>query len=457
MRRLFLLVPFVLAACAQDIGIAPKDSDVPVPADTDVALPALQPDIEVTPSSLSFGSLPPHCAADDQEVTVANVGEAPLNVTSLALDGAGNSAFTLNKAGPFHIAPGESIKFKVGFEAGDYVVYDKVKVVVASNDPDEKTVKVGVAGEGANAAFKDELFIQESASAVDVLWIIDNSGSMSDTIRQLGNAMNTFINSFVNLGMDYQIAVVTTDMANPAESGHFMGPIIKSSTFAPADAVNEFRAQTSQGFSGSPDEMGLSASMAALSAPLSTGSNAGLIRSNATLAVVVISDEEDSSDYGPPTYPNDFPTNPAPYITWLKSLKSNPDDVTFSGMVGPKSGSCGGAIQLVSAAPRYHQVINGTNGVWSNICQLDINPFLTHLSYVAAGLEFRFPLSDTPVNTSPAAITVTVDGVAVPYGAINGWTYDAANNSIQLHGDAIADPGEAIVINYPYDSGCGNP
>ena len=451
MRRLFLLAPFVLAACAQDIGIAPKDSDVPVPADTDVALPALQPDIEVTPSSLSFGSLPPNCPADDQEVTVANVGEAPLNVTSLALDGAGNGAFTLNKAGPFRIAPGESIKFKVGFEAGDYVLYDKVKVVVASNDPDEKTVKVGVAGEGANAAFKDELFIQESASAVDVLWIIDNSGSMEDTIRQLGNAMNTFINSFVNLGMDYQIAVVTTDMANPTESGHFMGPIIKSSTYTPANAVNEFRSQTSQGFSGSPDEMGLAASMAALSAPLVTGSNAGLIRSNATLAVVVISDEEDSSDYGSPA------VNPPGYITWVKSLKSNPDDVTFSGMVGPKSSTCGGGIQIVSAAPRYHQVINSTHGVWSNICQLDINPFLTHLSYVAAGLEFRFPLSDTPVNTSPSAITVTVDGAAVPYGAINGWTYDATTNSVELHGDAIADPGEAIVINYPYDSGCGNP
>jgi hypothetical protein len=239
-------------------------------------------------------------------------------------------------------------------------------------------------------------------------------------------------------------------MANPAESGHFMGPIIKSATFNPADAVTEFRDQTSQGFAGSADEMGLAASQAALSAPLITGSNAGLIRSNATLAVVVISDEEDSSAYGSPA------VNPAGYITWIQSLKSNPGDVTFSGMVGPRSGTCGG-LQIVSAAPRYHQVINGTNGVWSNICQLDINPFLTHLSYVAAGLEFRFPLSDTPVNTSPSAITVTVDGVAVPYGAINGWTYDATTNSIQLHGDAIADPGEAIVINYPYDSGCGNP
>lgn len=456
MRRLFLLAPFVLAACAQDIAIAPKDSDVPVPADTDVALPVLQPDIEVTPTTLSFGSLPPNCAADDQEVTVKNVGEAPLNVTSLSLDGAGNAAFNLNKTGPLHIAPGDSVKFKVGFEAADYVQYDKVKVLVASNDPDEKLVKVGVSGEGANAAFKEELFIQESASAVDVLWVIDNSGSMEDTIRQLANAMNTFIQSFVNLGMDYQIAVVTTDMANPAESGHFMGPIIKSATFSPADAVAEFRSQTSQGFSGSPDEMGLSASMAALSAPLVTGSNAGLIRSNATLAVVVISDEEDSSGYGPPTYSNDFPTNPPAYISWLKSLKSNPDDVTFSGMVGPTSGTCGG-IQIVSAAPRYHQVINGTHGVWSNICQLDINPFLTHLSYVAAGLEFRFELTETPVNTSPSAITVTVDGVVVPYGAINGWTYDATTNAIQLHGDAIADPGEAIVIRYPYDSGCGSP
>lgn len=455
MRRVLLILPLLVAACAQDIGIAPKDSDIPVPADTDVALPALQPDIEVSPSTLTFGSLPPNCPADEKEVTITNVGEAALNVSSLALDGAGNSAFSINKTGPFRLAPGDSVKFKVGFEAADYVRYDKVKVVVSSNDPDEAVVKVGTSGEGANAAFLEDLFIQESASAVDVLWVIDNSCSMEDTIGKVGNAMSTFINAFVNLGLDYQIGVVTTDMANAAESGKLMGDIIATSTHTPAQAVAEFKVQTSQGFLGSADEMGLAASKAALSPPLSTGVNAGLIRSNATLAVVVVSDEEDSSAYGSPA------VNPAGYITWLQSLKADPHDVSFSGMVGPRSGglaACGGGVitgTSAAAAPRYHDVITGTFGVWGNLCNFDINPFLTHLSYVAAGLEFRFELSDVPVSTSPTAITVTVDGVVIPYGAINGWTYDATTNEIQLHGTAIADPGEAIVIRYPYDSGCG--
>ena len=67
-----------------------------------------------------------------------------------------------------------------------------------------------------------------------------------------------------------------------------------------------------------------------------------------------------------------------------------------------------------------------------------------------------FELADTPTNTSPSAVTVTVGGQSVPFDPSqqNGWTYDADTNAIVFWGDAIPDPGEAIVIRYPYDAGC---
>ena len=46
-----------------------------------------------------------------------------------------------------------------------------------------------------------------------------------------------FMNIFDNLGLDYQIAVVTTDMFDPNQSGAFQGPVI---TPANPDAVAEF-------------------------------------------------------------------------------------------------------------------------------------------------------------------------------------------------------------------------
>ena len=61
---------------------------------------------------------------------------------------------------------------------------------------------------------------------------------------------------------------------------------------------------------------------------------------------------------------------------------------------------------------------------------------------------------DTPTSTNPSAFTVTVDGVPLPFDSIAGWTYDAATNSVELHGDGIPDPGSAVEVRYPYDPGC---
>ena len=119
-----------------------------------------------------------------------------------------------------------------------------------------------------------------------------------------------------------------------------------------------------------------------------------------------------------------------------------------SGLVGGCTGSGGDA----SYAPRYHDVIRGTGGVWSNICGFQFGPFLNFLSYVAAGLLFEFPLDYTP--SSVGQITVTVDGVTVPYSAFNGWTYDPTHNFITMHGTAVPTTGSTITISYPFQTSC---
>ena len=144
-------------------------------------------------------------------------------------------------------------------------------------------------------------------------------------------------------------------------------------------------------------------------------------------------------------------------MQWLESLKSDLSRVSFSGLVGPPSGGlfvCGGEVE---PAPQYHTAIRRSGGVWGNMCSLDLVPFLLHLSYVAAGLEFGFELSEAPLSASPAVVTVTVDGVEVPYDPLDGWTYDAATNAVQLHGSAIPEPGQTVIVTYPYDSACGTP
>lgn len=454
-------LPLVLAlAACQEFTITPGDKDpIDVPEDSDVVIPVGQPDIQVSPEELRFGGLPPSCPAEPQTITIANKGDAKLQVSGAELKGLGNGAFTLSEPGPWTVPPGKSVDVEVSFTPLDYFTYDRVRIAVTSDDPDEEVVEVATLGEGADAVFREERFDQGLASKVDVLWVIDTSESMVDEQQKLGQAINVFIRSFVNLGLDYHIGVTSTDVTNTGLDGELAGPWMYGSSsggMTEQQVITEFKSQANLGAGGSADEKGFAAMKRALTAPRTNNApNQGFLRPDATLAVVAISDEDDREATGELSGTMNAQTVNQ-YVSWLQGLKADPGDVTFSAMAGPASGglSACGFTGGATAAPAYNKAARDTYGVWSSICTFDINPFLTHLSFVAAGLEFRFELSDTPASFSPSAITVTVDGQAVPYGAVDGWTYDQTTNAIELHGSAIPDPGESVVISYPVEGSC---
>lgn len=440
--RSALLVLLATSACAPDVSIAVKDPDEPEPADTDPGLPIGQPDIAVEPLDVRFGGEVPGCVAPPRTVTVRNEGEVDLEVAGVALRGADRRAYTLDVV-PFTVPPGGSETFEIGFEPPDLGPWGEAVVEIASNDPDESGVKVDLDGQGSEFAQREDLFVQGEAGSVDVLFSIDYSGSMSEEIAALGSRFDAFIQNFVNLGLDYRIAVVTADPACPGFQGD-PKIITPQNAPTPADAQALFRAAT--GVASCSGEAAFGATRNALSPPWVNGENAGFLRADATLAVVALSDEPEQSGI-----------RPADYVSWLEGLKTDPRMVSFSGIVGPPTGGvfvCGGEVE---PAPQYHAAIRQSGGVWGNMCNLDLVPFLLHLSYVAAGLEFGFELSEAPLSASPAVVTVTVDGVAIPYSAIDGWTYDSSTNAVQFHGSAIPEPGQTVLVTYPYDSGCEAP
>lgn len=81
---------------------------------------------------------------------------------------------------------------------------------------------------GATACQEDELqvikppanqidiFSQKQAAQVDILWVVDNSGSMAAEQTKLSGAFVDFFNQLIRSKVDYHIGVVTTD---PAEDG----------------------------------------------------------------------------------------------------------------------------------------------------------------------------------------------------------------------------------------------
>src|SRR5690606_21483555 len=70
----------------------------------------------------------------------------------------------------------------------------------------------GVCGTGTPSETNDQ-FVQNTAqdAAVDILWVIDNSGSMGNEQADLADNFNLFIQDFITRGIDFKMAITTTD------------------------------------------------------------------------------------------------------------------------------------------------------------------------------------------------------------------------------------------------------
>lgn len=145
------------------------------------------------------------------------------------------------------------------------------------------------------------------AVKTDILFVIDDSGSMADEQTNLQSNLDGFITALraSPVANDFQVAVTTTSVvsgwataAPGGEHGAFVGPVLRGDS---ATLVTDFRAQVGLvGTSGSGKEMPLEAMKLALSPALLDAGNAGFMRPGARLTVVILTDEDDCSDTASP-------------------------------------------------------------------------------------------------------------------------------------------------------------
>jgi hypothetical protein len=269
---------------------------------------------------------------------------------------------------------------------------------------------------------------------------------MSGVVETLGEKFESFLESFTTLGIDYQIGVTSTDMDDPSHQGRLLGTdtIITPSD---SDPVGTFVQTTDLGFNGSADEKGMDAAYAALTEPLLSTTTAGLIRTDAMLAVVVISDEDDSSSIGAGSF-----------SSWLNSYKGDPAHTSFSGVIGDPDNwpigctSSGFPPVTATAGVQYEKAINSTGGIWESICDDDFDSVLSYLAYGASGLLYDFPLAKKP--TSVFDIEVKVDGVLMEMGALKDWIYNPTNNTIHFNKASVPGPKSTIHVLYPVEGDC---
>lgn len=289
----------------------------------------------------------------------------------------------------------------------------------------------------AIAATQLDVF-KQSDGVVDILWVLDDSGSMKNQRQTLADNFSRFLQELLKLKVNFQIGVIST---NAKDLGELRGTtkIITNTTIDPQPVFTE---NTTFPDSRTRWEQGLRMTQLALTPPLIDNANKGFLRPNAALAVIAVSDEDDSS-YGDTGY----------FVRFLRGAKGKGNEslVSFSVIGGTTPNGCyppgeqiyyGG---LAAPAFRYSTVATRTGGVVGSICDASFEDTLVQIAQALNTLRRVFPLSIVP---DPSTLSVTVNGVAIPRDVVNGWQYRAETQSIAFLGNYVPPPGAQIRIEY---------
>jgi hypothetical protein len=299
---------------------------------------------------------------------------------------------------------------------------------------------------------------------MDILWVIDNSGSMATSQQALADNFRRFIQNFDQKGFDYRMAVTTTDayrdlFGAPATQSRFRdgtnyyghtGVYIMTPTTPNPEQT--FLLNVKQGVSGDGDERAFKSIKRTLLNP----SNAGFPRSDAFLTIIILSDEDDFSHDGSSSLSGQY-TNPLlhktqSYVDFLDQVtgataadrKTKYQVDTIAALDEACRSQLAGSNGAQKIAQRYIEMADLTGGIKGSICA-DFGSILSAMSAETVERATEFFLDRIP---DPATIVVIVNNVNIPNDATNGYQYHADKNSITFHGTAIPGPGASISVKF---------
>jgi hypothetical protein len=438
-----------------ELRVASSDPDTPV-----VNLPLFgageELNLMVLPDRLDFGRVTLGCQSPDLTVRVYNVGNGPVEIRDVFLDAVRTdpefSLVALEHHGPamppFQLGPADVFNIRLRYAPQDERLHRGV-MVIESSAALGAFLEVPMRGEGTSIASQSDVFNQLDRPMVDILWVIDNSGSMGPYQQALAQNFATFINWALSLNTDFQIGVISTEINAPETPADYFNIYPGILVFYPGypkiltnqtpNLAQAFARNVNVGTCCSDEqESGLHAAMMALSEPLVSApmANGGLVREEAKLVIIMVSDEPDQSPA-----PVDF------YVDFFKSIKGPRNDQLMDVSVIVDPGSSGA---------RYRFVADATGGLSRSIDSSNWGSTLSALGLDAFAARRQFPLS-RPAN--PLTLRVTVDEhdgqgpQTVPEGpGPESFSYDPETNSIVFGDDAV--PGRGATIQVDYETVC---
>lgn len=264
----------------------------------------------------------------------------------------------------------------------------------------------------------------EETKKIDILWVIDNSGSMADEQQALGTNFDSFIKGFIAKNVDFKMAITTTDTSSNSKKGEAVPGSLAALTSSAAKAnqnqfYDDFMTMVKVGIRGSGYEKGLEATEGFV------GKYASWMRAEAYLAVVVLSDEEDQS-----------PKAVEYYTDLLRSKKAQDGLVKIYSIVNTTNANTGGN---TIGHIRYKQASDLTAGQTSNIMDR-FDSVLMEMGDSIINLLDSFALASAPKDGS---LKVYVNGVET-----NSYSYDSASRSIKFDAGNLPPVGAQVTVKY---------
>jgi hypothetical protein len=301
-----------------------------------------------------------------------------------------------------------------------------------------------------------------SAGKLDLLMVIDNSGSMGEEQAELSTNLMSMIKSLDSV--DWQIGIVTTDTCRLQNSRNAVRSLRKGDPGVAATFESTIKGL---GTSGSRDEQGIKMALQQLSGQC-VGSPNSWLRSDASLAVFFVSDEQNEC-FGDPNCADDLGNKwgPTELIAQMRQMRQlnqlkayallwNKDTANKPS----RNAQCRRDAGVETYGSMYAQVVDAFSGLEKSIC-LDSNlstndygPLLEQISTdVNRSIQRDFMLSADPVSNS---LNILVDGVPARDVQISGRKVTLRNaqaNQIKLsvtyRYDAIPKFDRVLLKNRP--------
>jgi hypothetical protein len=187
---------------------------------------------------------------------------------------------------------------------------------------------------------------------LDLLLVIDNSGSMAQWTNDLLQALLTLgsgqIGDLITDTCDLHVGVVTTESPYPynPEGCQDYGALVRGNVDqdvcnggAPyatetEDLADALTCSALVGSSGSSDERPIAALLGTLDPAMNDGCNEGFMRSDALLVVVMITDEDDDADAEDEPPEQQTPGTPQDWYDQVVAFKGAPERVVLVGLLG---------------------------------------------------------------------------------------------------------------------------